>query len=133
MGWVEDHIARIEQTGTTDGIEVQGRPIVLVRMTGAVSGRERPVPVMRVEQDGSYAAVASKGGAPQDPVWRANLDAHPDVTVQDGTAVHAARARRLAGAERARWWEVAVAAYPPYAEYQQRTDREIPVYVLEPW
>jgi deazaflavin-dependent oxidoreductase (nitroreductase family) len=107
------------------------RPIVLFTTTGAKSGKKRYVPLMRVEEDGKYAMVASKGGAPGHPSWYFNVKAHPQITVQDGTAVRELTARELDGAEREHWWDLAVAAYPPYAEYQTKTDRRIPVFVLE--
>jgi deazaflavin-dependent oxidoreductase (nitroreductase family) len=130
--WVRKQTERILATGTTDGVYVKGRPVVLVTTTGAKSGKIRLVPLMRVEHDGVYAIVASKGGAPEHPVWYRNVKAHPEVTVQDGTVTRAYTAREVHGDERATWWERAVAAYPPYAEYQRKTDREIPVFVLEP-
>lgn len=130
--WVRDQTERILSTGTTDGVEILGKPVVLVTMTGAKSGKTRLVPLMRVEHDGVYAIVASKGGAPQNPVWYGNVKANPEVAVQDGTETRAYRAREVAGDERARWWERAVAAYPPYSDYQEKTDRVIPVLVLEP-
>lgn len=131
IGWVREQLEKIEEAGTTDAAQVMERPVVVVTMRGARSGRPRPVPLMRVEHDGDYLAVASKGGAPKDPVWVRNLEAHPQVEVQDGTEHHTRTARRLSGEERQVWWERAVAAYPPYADYQERTDREIPVYLLE--
>ncbi|MGQ0575242.1 MAG: nitroreductase family deazaflavin-dependent oxidoreductase [Pseudonocardia sp.] len=131
-GWVRDQTERILATGTTDGVQVQDRPVVLVRMTGAKSGKTRLVPLMRVEHEGAYAIVASKGGAADDPVWYANVTANPAVTVQDGTEIRACTAREVHGEERAVWWERAVAAYPPYAQYQEKTDRTIPVLVAEP-
>ncbi|MGE3287499.1 MAG: nitroreductase family deazaflavin-dependent oxidoreductase [Pseudonocardia sp.] len=131
-GWVRDQTERILSTGTTDGVEILGKPVVLVTMKGAKSGKTRLVPLMRVERDGVYAIVASKGGAPQHPVWYGNVKAHPDVTLQDGTVTRSYRAREVSGDERTRWWSRAVAAYPPYRDYQQKTDRLIPVLVLEP-
>lgn len=130
--WVRDQTERILSTGTTDGVDILGKPVVLVTMKGAKTGKKRLVPLMRVEHDGVYAIVASKGGAPQNPVWYGNVTAHPEVAVQDGTVTRTYRAREVAGDERARWWERAVAAYPPYSDYQQKTDRVIPVLVLEP-
>jgi deazaflavin-dependent oxidoreductase (nitroreductase family) len=130
--WVREQLEKIDRTGDTRSVSVMDRPVVVVIMTGAKTGKPRRVPLMRVEHEGSYAAVASKGGAPEHPVWFNNLVANPDVTVQDGTEMHELRARRLEGDERAQWWERAVAAYPPYAEYQTKTEREIPVFVLEP-
>jgi deazaflavin-dependent oxidoreductase (nitroreductase family) len=130
--WVRDQTEQILRTGTTDGLHVADRPIVLFTVTGAKSGKQRLVPLMRVEHDGSYAMVASKGGAPEHPVWYANVVANPEVSLQDGTTVGRFRAREVHGEERAAWWDRAVAAYPPYAEYQQNTDRLIPIFVVDP-
>ncbi|MFI8774766.1 nitroreductase family deazaflavin-dependent oxidoreductase [Gordonia sp. NPDC062954] len=130
-GWVRDQTEKILEQGTTDGVQIMDRPIVLFTTTGAKSGKKRYVPLMRVEEDGKYAMVASKGGAPGHPSWYFNVKAHPQITVQDGTAVRELTARELDGAEREHWWDLAVAAYPPYAEYQTKTDRRIPVFVLE--
>jgi deazaflavin-dependent oxidoreductase (nitroreductase family) len=130
--WVREQTQRILEQGTTDGVEVFDRPVVLLTTRGARSGKERLVPLMRVEHDGVYAAVASKGGAPEHPAWYGNLRAHPDITVQDGTEVHEVTAREVSGAEREEWWARSVAAYPPYAEYQTKTDRLIPLLLLEP-
>ncbi|OCB23139.1 nitroreductase [Mycobacterium malmoense] len=129
--WVREQTERILRQGTTDGVEIFDRPVVLLTMTGAKSGKKRYVPLMRVENDGRYAIVASKGGAPEHPVWYFNLKANPKVTLQDGERVVTLRARELDGAERAQWWQRAVDAYPPYAEYQAKTSRQIPVFVLE--
>jgi deazaflavin-dependent oxidoreductase (nitroreductase family) len=106
-------------------------PVIIVTNRGAKSGKVRKTPLMRVEHEGTYLAVASKGGAPEHPLWYHNLLADPDVEVQDGTEKWKATAREISGDERATWWERAVAAYPPYAEYQEKTDRLIPVFVLE--
>ncbi len=130
--WVREQVERIEATGTTASVDIMGLPVVLLTMRGARSGRIRKVPLMRVEHAGSYAAVGSQGGAPTNPQWVSNVRADPRITLQDGTAVTERVARELAGAERAEWWERCVAAYPPYAEYQTKTDRLIPVFVLEP-
>ncbi len=131
-GWVSDQTEKILQTGTTDGIEVLGSPIVLLTLRGAKSGKLRYTPVMKVEHDGSYAVVASKGGADEHPVWYHNIKAHPEFPLQDGAETKTYVAREVSGDERAQWWERAVAAYPSYAEYQEKTDREIPVFVLDP-
>lgn len=131
-GWVRDQTEKILATGTTEGVQVADRPIVLVTIRGAKSGKLRYTPLMRVEHDGSYALVASKGGAPEHPLWYHNLSANPHVELQDGTATKEYDARELAGDERTAWWERSVAAYPPYADYQKKTDRQIPVFVLEP-
>lgn len=130
--WVRDQVAEIERTGTTRSVHIQDRPVVLLTMTGAKSGAVRKVPLMRVEHEGRYAAVASQGGAPEHPQWFHNLVAHPDIDLQDGTEAGPVRARELTGAERDEWWPRCVAAFPPYAEYQTKTDRLIPVFVLEP-
>jgi deazaflavin-dependent oxidoreductase (nitroreductase family) len=131
-GWVRDQTEKILATGTTEGVEVFDRPIVLVTIRGAKSGKLRYTPLMRVEHDGRYGLVASKGGAPEHPLWYHNLTANPHVELQDGTVTKEYDARQLSGDERAAWWERSVAAYPPYAEYQEKTDRQIPVFVLEP-
>lgn len=130
--WVRDQVELIESSGGTKGTTMRDMPVVVITMRGAATGKIRKVPVMRVEHEGRYAAVASKGGAPDNPLWYRNLLANPDVEVQDGTAHIALRARELAGAEREIWWERAVAAYPDYADYATKTDRLIPVFVLEP-
>ena len=129
--WVRKQTERILETGTTDGVDINGMPVVLLTMKGAKTGKVRKMPVMRVERDGAYAAVASKGGAPENPSWYHNLKADPDILLQDGTVTKAYRAREVSGDERSEWWDRAVAAYPPYAEYQTKTDRLIPVFVLE--
>ncbi|MBC3195007.1 nitroreductase family deazaflavin-dependent oxidoreductase [Pseudonocardia sp. C8] len=130
--WVREQTETILENGTTHGVTVLDRPIVLVTTTGARSGRKRYVPVMRVEHDGAYAMVASKGGTPQNPAWYHNVRAHPEVTVQDGTETGTYVARELTGDERQEWWDRCVEAYPPYADYQEKTSRLIPVFVLEP-
>ncbi|AII10384.1 nitroreductase family deazaflavin-dependent oxidoreductase [Rhodococcus opacus] len=130
-GWVRDQTEKILEQGTTDGVQVLDRPIVLFTTTGAKSGKKRYVPLMRVEENGRYAMVASKGGAPDHPSWYFNVKAHPQISVQDGATVVDLTAREIDGAEREHWWELAVAAFPPYAEYQTKTERRIPVFVLE--
>lgn len=129
--WVRDQVATIAETGDTRSVDITGRPVVLLTMTGAKTGKVRKVPLMRVEHDGDYAAVGSVGGAPKHPGWYRNLLAEPDLELQDGTETSARRARLVTGDERAQWWERAVAAFPNYAEYQTKTEREIPVFVLE--
>ncbi len=111
---------------------MRGMPVIVVTSMGHGSGKLRKNPVMRVEHDGKYAAVASKGGAPEHPTWYRNLVEHPLVEVQDGPAKGDFTAREVSGDERAEWWERAVAVLPDYADYQEKTDREIPVFVLEP-
>ena len=132
--WVRDQVELYEGSGGTQGTTLMdtGMPVVIITNKGARSGKVRKTPVMRVEHDGAYAAVASKGGAPEHPYWYHNFVANPLVELQDGPAKRDYRAREVTGAERQQWWERAVAAYPPYAEYQEKTDRTIPVFVLEP-
>jgi deazaflavin-dependent oxidoreductase (nitroreductase family) len=130
-GWVREQTEQILKQGTTDGVEILDRPVILVTTTGAKSGKRRYVPLMRVEKDGRYAMVASKGGAPAHPSWYFNVKANPAVTVQDGDKVVSLTARELEGDEREQWWRLAVEAFPPYGEYQTKTARQIPVFVLE--
>ncbi len=132
--WVREQVDLYEGSGGTQGTTLldTGLPVVIITNRGARSGKTRKTPVMRVEHDGRYAAVASQGGAPTHPLWYHNLRAYPHVELQDGPARQEMVAREVSGDERARWWERAVAAYPPYAEYQQKTSRLIPVFVLEP-
>ncbi len=130
--WVRNQVDLIESSGGTQGTMLRNMPVVVITMRGAATGKIRKVPVMRVEHDGCYAAVASKGGAPKHPQWYRNLLANPDVEVQDGTSRIPMRAREISGAERDVWWERAVAAYPDYEQYAAKTDRRIPVFVLEP-
>jgi F420H(2)-dependent quinone reductase len=130
--WVREQVDTYESSGGTKGLTLRGVPTVVVTMRGRRSGKVRKAPVMRVEHEGTYAAVASKGGAPAHPEWYLNLSADPDVTVQDGPAVREMRAREIDGEEREAWWARAVAVWPDYAEYQTRTDRRIPVVLLEP-
>jgi len=130
--WVRDQVEAYERSGGKEANTLQGTdlPVVIVTMRGNKSGKVRKLALMRVEHDGEYALVASLGGAPKHPVWYYNLKANPDeVIIQDGPEPFEARVREVSGDERAAWWERAVAAYPPYAEYQERTDRQIPVFV----
>jgi F420H(2)-dependent quinone reductase len=130
--WVRDQVADYEASGGTKANTLldTGMPIIVVATRGAKSGKVRKNPVMRVEHDGEYALVASKGGAPEHPEWFHNLVTHPDeVTIQDGPEPFAVRVRQIEGDEKAQWWERAVAAYPPYAEYQEKTTRQIPVFL----
>ena len=132
--WVREQVELYEGSGGTQGTTLRdtGLPVVIITNRGARSGKLRKTPVMRVEHDGRYAAIASQGGAPTHPRWYYNLRSDPLVELQDGPRKRDMIAREVAGDERAQWWERAVAAYPPYAEYQQRTARQIPVFVLEP-
>ena len=132
MQWVRDQVERYESSGGTSGTTLAGRPVVVLTSRGASTGKLRKTPVMRVEHEGAYAAVASLGGAPKHPVWYFNLLADPHVELQDGPVRQDMTAREVSGAEKALWWERAVAAYPDYAGYQTKTEREIPVFVLEP-
>lgn len=131
-GWVREHVEQILRTGTTDGVTISGLPTVLMTYRGAKTGKVRKTPVMRVEHDGRYAAVASKGGEPTNPQWYASLVAEPAIELQDGTVTREYRAREVFEDEKALWWHRAVDAYPDYADYQRKTDRQIPVFVLEP-
>jgi F420H(2)-dependent quinone reductase len=130
--WVRDHADKITESGSTDGVDMQGKPIILLTTIGAKTGKIRKTPLMRVERDGHYAIVASLGGAPQNPVWYYNVKAHPQVELQDGEVTKDYEAREVFGEEKAVWWERAVEAWPDYAEYQTKTDRQIPVFVLTP-
>ncbi len=130
-GWVKSQLEKIDETGTTRSVDIQGMSVVVYTIRGAKSGLLRRVPLMRVEHDGVYAAVASKGGAPKHPAWYHNIKANPHVEVQDGTEHFDAVAREIDGEERDIWWKRAVEAYPPYAEYQTKTDRRIPLLVIE--
>jgi deazaflavin-dependent oxidoreductase (nitroreductase family) len=130
--WVRDQVEAYEASGGTEATTLRGVPVVVVTSVGAKSGKLRKNPVMRVEHDGNYALVASKGGAPSHPTWYHNLVAHPRVELQDGPDRREYTVRVAEGAERAQWWERAVAVWPDYADYQTRTDREIPVFIAEP-
>ena len=112
---------------------MRGMPIVLLTSVGAKSGLLRKTPLMRVEHDGVYAIMASLGGAPKHPVWYYNVVAHPHVELQDGAVKRDYLAREVEGEERATWWDRAVAAYPDYADYATKTDRVMPLFVLEPF
>ncbi|HEX5512070.1 MAG TPA: nitroreductase family deazaflavin-dependent oxidoreductase [Actinomycetales bacterium] len=130
--WVREQVEKFERTNGAEGGMLRGMPIVVLTMKGAKTGKIRKVPLMRVEHDGRYAAVASLGGAPTHPVWYYNIKANPRLQLQDGPNRYDMVARELSGEERQLWWDRAVQAYPDYADYQQKTDREIPVFVLEP-
>lgn len=130
--WVRDQVEVYERTGGAEGATLQGKPVIILTTRGAKTGKLRKIPLMRVEHEGRYAAVASMGGAPEHPVWYHNLVAEPQIELQDGAQKWDMTARELSGAEREEWWQRAVAAFPPYADYQERTEREIPVFLLEP-
>ncbi|MFF4871730.1 nitroreductase family deazaflavin-dependent oxidoreductase [Streptomyces sp. NPDC090109] len=129
--WVRNQVELYESSGGTKGTTLRGMPVVLVTNRGAKSGKLRKTPLMRVEHDGAYALVASNGGAVKHPVWYHNLVASPRVELRDGTEVWDMEARVVTGEERREWWDRAVAAFPDYADYQRKTDREIPVFVVE--
>ena len=130
--WARENAETYMASGGTEGTELKGRPVILLTTIGAKSGKIRKTPLMRVEHDGEYAVVASLGGAPKHPVWYFNIAANPRVELQDGAATSEYDSREVFGDEKALWWERAVATWPDYAEYQKRTDRQIPVFVLTP-
>jgi F420H(2)-dependent quinone reductase len=132
--WVRDQVAQFEASNGTEGntLRDSGDPIVVITSVGAKSGHLRKNPVMRVERDGTYVAIASKGGAPENPEWYHNLVAHPEVELQDGPVRKTYRARVVEGEERADWWQLAADTWPTYKSYEAKTDRQIPVFVLEP-
>ena len=129
--WARKQAELYEATGGKEGGDLRGMPVIVLTSVGAKSGKLRKNALMRVEHDGVYAVVASLGGAPKNPVWYYNLKANPHVELQDGEVKRDYRAREVTGDEKALWWERSIAAYPPYADYQKKTDREIPVFVLE--
>ena len=124
-------VEQYESSGGTKGTTMRGMPVVILTTVGAKTGALRKAPLMRVVHEGTYAVVASLGGAPKHPVWYYNVLANPRVELQDGPEKHEYVAREVTGDEKALWWERSVAAYPDYADYQRKTDREIPVFVLE--
>ncbi len=132
-GWVAEQVTEYEASGGTKANTLRdtGIPIIIVTCVGHKSGKVRKVPLMRVERDGAYAVIASKGGAPDHPGWYHNLMADPSVQIQDGPEPFDARVRLIDGDERASWWAQAVEVYPPYADYAEKADREIPVFVAE--
>jgi len=130
--WVRDQVELYESSGGTEGTTMRDMPVIVLTTLGAKSGKIRKTPLMRVEHDGLYAVVASQGGAPTHPVWYHNLKADPRAELQDGPVRRDMTAREVTGDEKAQWWERAVEAFPDYADYQKKTDRQIPVFVLEP-
>jgi deazaflavin-dependent oxidoreductase (nitroreductase family) len=130
--WARENAEQIMESGGKEGTELKGRPVILLTTIGAKTGKIRKTPLMRVEHDGEYAIVASLGGAPKNPVWYYNVQAHPEVELQDGATNGEYVAREVFGDEKAIWWERAVATWPDYADYQEKTDRPIPVFVLSP-
>ncbi len=132
--WVREQVAEYEASGGTraNTLRETGIPVIIVTMRGRTSGKVRKIALMRVEHDGEYALVASYGGSPNNPVWYDNLVAHPEVMIQDGPEPHDYVVREVFGDERAVWWDRSVPVYPPYADYQMKTDRQIPVLVASP-
>lgn len=132
--WVRDQVEAFEGSNGAEANTLQGGtdPIIVITNRGAKSGKIRKTPLMRVEKDGKYLAVASKGGAPENPVWVNNFRAHPTMELQDGAVKKTYVARELDGEERAEWWEYAVATWATYGEYQKKTDRLLPLFLLEP-
>jgi deazaflavin-dependent oxidoreductase (nitroreductase family) len=130
--WVRDQVEEYESSGGTRGTTMRGMPVIVLTTQGARSGKLRKSALMRVEHDGRYAIVASLGGAPSNPSWYYNVRSNPRVELQDGADRNEYVAREVTGDEKATWWDRAVAAFPDYATYQRKTDREIPVFVLEP-
>jgi len=130
--FASDQVALYERSSGSEGGTLNGKPVIILTSMGAKTGKVRKTPLMRVEHDGEYAVVASRGGAPKHPVWYYNLTADPHVELQDGPVKKDYQAREVHGAERETWWKRCVAAWPDYAEYQTKTDRVIPVFVLTP-
>ena len=130
--WARENAETYMESGGTEGTELKGKPVILLTTIGAKSGKVRKTPLMRVEHNGEYAVVASLGGAPKHPVWYYNVKKNPRVELQDGTIAGDYEAREVFDDEKAAWWERAVEAWPDYAEYQKKTDRQIPVFVLTP-
>lgn len=131
--WARKQVEAFEASGGREANLLRGRPIIVLTSVGARTGKLRKTALMRVEHDGRYAVVASKGGAPQHPVWYWNLVAHPHVELQDGASKKDYRAHLAEGAEYDEWWARANETWPDYATYQTKTDRKIPVFVLEPF
>ncbi|MBF6168414.1 nitroreductase family deazaflavin-dependent oxidoreductase [Streptomyces gardneri] len=130
--WAREQAEKYENSGGAEGATLLGKPIILLTTKGAKTGKLRKTPLMRVEHDGEYAVVASLGGAPKHPVWYYNIKAEPHVELRDGAVSKDYTAREVFGEEKAQWWERAVQVWPDYAEYQTKTDRQIPVFVLTP-
>ena len=130
--YVREQVETYERSGGAEGNTMRGKPVIILTTLGAKSGKVRKTPLMRVEHDGRYAVVASMGGAPQHPVWFHNIAANPAVELQDGPNRKDYQAHEATGDEKAQWWDRAVEAWPDYAEYQKKTDREIPLFVLVP-
>jgi deazaflavin-dependent oxidoreductase (nitroreductase family) len=130
--WSRKQAEQYEVSGGTEATTLRGMPVVVVTSVGAQTGKLRKTPLMRIEHNGEYAVVASRGGSPKNPVWYYNLIKNPHVELQDGPVKKDYLAREVFGDHKAIWWERAVAAFPDYAEYQKKTERQIPVFVLTP-
>ena len=130
--WSREQAEKYAESGGADAADMKGMPIILLTTVGAKTGKLRKTPLMRVEHDGEYACVASLGGAPKNPVWYYNIAKNPRVELQDGSVTQDYDAREVFGDEKAVWWGRAVEAYPDYADYQTKTDRQIPLFVLTP-
>ena len=130
--WAREQAEKYEATGGSEAGDLHGKPIIVLTSVGAKTGLLRKTALMRVEHDGQYAVIASLGGAPKHPVWYWNLIGNPHVELQDGEVKRDYVAREVHGEERALWWDRALEAWPPYADYQKKTDRVIPVFVLTP-
>ena len=130
-GWVAKQVEEYEASGGSEAntLTDTGIPIIIFTTVGRKSGLVRKVPLMRVEHNGQYALVASKGGSPEHPGWFHNIVANPEIVLQDGPEPFATTVREISGDERATWWERASAIYPPYLEYQEKTERLIPVFL----
>src|SRR5689334_10876509 len=131
-GWARKQAEAYERSGGSDAADLRGRPVIVLTSVGAKTGKLRKTALMRVEHDAMYAVVASLGGAPKHPVWYFNLKANPHVELQDGPTKRDYLAREVSGDEKAIWWDRAVEAWPDYAKYQAKTERIIPVFVLDP-
>ena len=129
--WAREHAELYESSGGTEGLELRDRPVIILTTMGAKSGKLRKTALMRVEHDGVYAVVASRGGAPEHPHWYFNLVANPHVELQDAATKRDYLAREVTGQEKALWWQRAIETWPDYANYQEKTARQIPVFVLE--
>lgn len=128
--WARENAEKYMESGGTEGTALKGKPVILLTTVGAKTGKLRKTPLMRVEHNGEYAIVASLGGAPKNPVWYYNVKANPRVELQDGSETHDYDAREVFGDEKAPWWDRCVQAWPDYADYQKKTERQIPVFVL---
>jgi deazaflavin-dependent oxidoreductase (nitroreductase family) len=130
--WSREQADKYAESGGAEAADMKGMPIILLTTVGAKTGKLRKTPLMRVEHGGEYAVVASLGGAPKNPVWYYNIAKNPRVELQDGSVTRDYDSREVFGDEKATWWERAVEAYPDYADYQTKPDRQIPVFVLTP-